>query len=678
MGLLWLAVFLMASPVWSAPLTDFLVSVGKSGAKVTVDRVVEEGKLVVSVQDAKDQPVLGLARTDFALAQLGKQANVTSVMPFDEKFDVPLNFVLIFDNSDSMRKRNAVEPLKEAAEELLRIIRPIDKVSLIVFDKNNTIPVGGRAFHLKVLKSSDAAEMRSFLDTAYSSKQVTYETWLFEAMLAGYDLLKKIPAEEQKFMIVFSDGEDFGSSVKFEAVEQAAQGLPEFGAYAIDFMPGEEQLPTLQRFASASKGTIWKAKDSSNLLPIFKEVAISFQKFYLLNYLFPPKGSLSVEPASLTIEEVKTIDASPMLGHIYFAEGSSEIPAHYLTPGSGQADFNEQNLKDTLDKYYQVLSVLGKRLAANPAATITLVGCNANRGVEKGNKELSLARARAVQEHLQAHWGIAADRMTLEARNLPAMPSTSRLDEGRADNRRVEIHSDAPEVLDLVRSTYIAFKADTTMLTVKPVAASDYGFTRWQMTVANNAGSIIERTGNGAPPPVIVSPIGTRGFDSLAQGGNLQVTLTAQDAKDQSLELAATPVQVNFIQTSKQMSQQQDLLVQEKYALILFDFDSDKIGASNQTIVAEIVGRIRELPQASVSIVGHSDNIGKPEYNLKLSERRAKAVYDQIIELYGGDDASRITYKGVGADEPLYENVSPETRAFNRTVTIILEYKTDA
>jgi outer membrane protein OmpA-like peptidoglycan-associated protein len=185
---------------------------------------------------------------------------------------------------------------------------------------------------------------------------------------------------------------------------------------------------------------------------------------------------------------------------------------------------------------------------------------------------------------------------------------------------------------------------------------------------------VTERQGEGAPPSVVVTPLATKSLEELAAGGNLQVTLQAEDLQGQVLEVAASPVSVNFIQTSQLLARQQGYLAQEKYALILFDFDSDSIGEQNQQIVAEIVARIRELPEAQVSIVGHTDNIGKPEYNQKLSERRAKSVYDQIIDFYGDDDAERITAQGVGADAPLYDNLSPEGRAFNRTVTITLEY----
>ena len=138
--------------------------------------------------------------------------------------------------------------------------------------------------------------------------------------------------------------------------------------------------------------------------------------------------------------------------------------------------------------------------------------------------------------------------------------------------------------------------------------------------------------------------------------------------------LPPPPVKVNFIETSKRQALKLDQRVQEKYALILFDFDKETIGGANQEIIAGIVERTKTLPQASVEIVGHTDNIGKEAYNTKLSERRALAVYKQLSAAYGQGAVDRIRHSGVGPNSPLYENVSPETRSFNRTVTITLEY----
>ncbi|MCK7497249.1 MAG: OmpA family protein [Comamonadaceae bacterium] len=165
----------------------------------------------------------------------------------------------------------------------------------------------------------------------------------------------------------------------------------------------------------------------------------------------------------------------------------------------------------------------------------------------------------------------------------------------------------------------------------------------------------------------------TKDLLALAAGGDIMIKMELQGNKGQKLELPAT-VTVSSLQTSQQLVQKQDLKVQEKYALILFDFNKDTIGGLNKVIVDRVAGRIQKLPQASVEIVGHTDNIGKEAYNIKLSERRALAVYKMLKAAFSEDPGDRIRYTGVGPNTPLYDNMTAEGRAFNRTVTITLEY----
>ena len=172
-GLLCVGCLLFVAQAFAAEKKAVEISVINPGARVQVDRVVEEGKLVVSVEDAEEQPLLGLTLNDFMIGQSGRQANVISVAPFAEEFDVPLNIILVIDNSNSMKMRDAVEPLKTAVDELLKIFRPIDRVWLVVFDKKNTISVNGRDLHVNILQTSDADEMRRFLDQSYDGKHIT-------------------------------------------------------------------------------------------------------------------------------------------------------------------------------------------------------------------------------------------------------------------------------------------------------------------------------------------------------------------------------------------------------------------------------------------------------------------------------------------------------------------------
>ena len=63
-------------------------------------------------------------------------------------------------------------------------------------------------------------------------------------------------------------------------------------------------------------------------------------------------------------------------------------------------------------------------------------------------------------------------------------------------------------------------------------------------------------------------------------------------------------------------------------------------------------------------IGGHTDNVGKADYNQQLSEKRAKAVCDYLITK--GVDASQLSFKGYGANTPIGDNATPEGRANNR------------
>ncbi len=392
--------------------------------------------------------------------------------------------------------------------------------------------------------------------------------------------------------------------------------------------------------------------------------------------VFQTSVSLAIAPTSLTVEEVKTIEFSPMLGHIYFAKGASDISAQYvrLSGPTETASFDEQKFRDTRQKYYQILNIIGKRLTVNSAASITLVGCNDNSGVEKGNKKLSGQRVESLKNYLQTVWKIAPERIFVKTRNLPAMPSAIHLKEGQAENRRAEIYSTEPLILAPIRSTYPTVSIDASEFTLKPVLVSSHGISSWVVTVDNATGNLAHLSGNGSPVEKIRIPLVCNDLQALAAAGDITVKMELKDRAGQTFTVPPVPVKVNFVQTSQRLAKKEGLRVQEKYALILFDFDKDTIGSANQAIISRILDRIKTLPKSTVTIIGHTDTIGKEEYNIKLSERRALSAYKLLADVYGDAASDAIRHSGVGPNTPLFDNLSPEARAFNRTVTITLEY----
>jgi outer membrane protein OmpA-like peptidoglycan-associated protein/tetratricopeptide (TPR) repeat protein len=106
---------------------------------------------------------------------------------------------------------------------------------------------------------------------------------------------------------------------------------------------------------------------------------------------------------------------------------------------------------------------------------------------------------------------------------------------------------------------------------------------------------------------------------------------------------------------------------------IYFDFNSADILPSSQKVLDEFIVFLNDHPTMSISIEGHTDNVGSDAFNLILSENRAKAVYNYLI--INGIDASRLQYKGFGKSSPIATNETEEGRAMNRrTEFVILNY----
>ncbi len=86
------------------------------------------------------------------------------------------------------------------------------------------------------------------------------------------------------------------------------------------------------------------------------------------------------------------------------------------------------------------------------------------------------------------------------------------------------------------------------------------------------------------------------------------------------------------------------------------------------------LNRLRKLlednPGLKIQINGHTDDVGTEEDNLQLSNNRAKAVYDFLVQ--NGVDPERLKYKGFGEARPVVSNESPESRQQNRRTEFVI------
>lgn len=103
---------------------------------------------------------------------------------------------------------------------------------------------------------------------------------------------------------------------------------------------------------------------------------------------------------------------------------------------------------------------------------------------------------------------------------------------------------------------------------------------------------------------------------------------------------------------------------------ILFGTNSARIRPESTPVLKEIGSMLQDHPELTISIHGHTDSDGDDAYNQDLSERRAGAVKDYLVEAYD-IDPGRLQTAGFGESQPVADNRSPEGKQQNRRVELV-------
>ncbi len=943
---LWKILFIGLFVLTAAPLPasdEIQIETPGLPSAIAVERRVGPQQLVLSVRHPNGEPIAGLGPRSFILGQKIRKARVLSVESTRADHHVPINLVLVIDNSFSMLERQAVRPLLAALDGLLKDVRPIDTIHAVVFSDRETT-VAGRNLNVRTFTSSRASEWSTFFNEAFDTG-ITRRSFLYEAMSAGLEIIKTMPEDQQKLMMVLSDGEDLNSKIGPKEVTTPVPG--KFHAFCIDYRLEDQTDAFLSGFAANHGGRVWKARSAVELSSIFQSFKSALLHRYLLTYellnpvalepkvlrfdllatstgrpatpmvffhtgrteipdayvrlaspaeadafrpetltgvvnryfnilnfigktlreapdarlgiigcnsdtgpeennralsrgraesvkeylqriwgiaagrmrvesrnlpvdpspssstregrlenqrvefIFsseaarvsafgnliaeaenqngvtvkldlhplpaiaaaeitiqgddrklhtlsavgepqaayvipldtlgreqlvsknaieavlrvtdasgrvheaasdfchiktvsrkvideighPPYGTVRLEPDPLTVEEITVVESAPLLHHIYFDTGRSDIPIRYhqFTASPAAKTFDEKNLKNTMDMYHHVLDIIGKRAADRPHARLTLTGCNSDSAEEKGRLDLSRQRAESVGAYLRNIWGIDPSRLHIEARGLPAAASTPGIPEGRAENQRVEITADDPSILDTVQNITIEAASDIDRIRIIPELEDGLRLERWSISVYGDGNRLEALEGTGALDASYVLAIEDIGLLKLGRHQTITAELEGVDPKGRRLRVQDSS-EVRLLRREERLARREGYRVIERYALILFDFSRWEITGRNRTLVDRIGARLQEHPAARVKIVGHTDAIGSVDYNLALSRKRAQATYDALAA-GGAPTQGRMVYEGRGSSEPLYDNRLPEGRAYNRTVSVIVEYE---
>lgn len=125
----------------------------------------------------------------------------------------------------------------------------------------------------------------------------------------------------------------------------------------------------------------------------------------------------------------------------------------------------------------------------------------------------------------------------------------------------------------------------------------------------------------------------------------------------------------------KMLKKEGFVLTEEGWSLglperLLFDFNKSDIKPENGKEIVRLAKQLNKYDLQKLKIVGHTDDIGNPEYNQKLSEERAQSVAG--IFLKEGFKQTNLNVIGRGSNQPFVPNTSDENRASNRRVAIII------
>ncbi|MFA6571211.1 MAG: OmpA family protein [Bacteroidota bacterium] len=375
-------------------------------------------------------------------------------------------------------------------------------------------------------------------------------------------------------------------------------------------------------------------------------------------------GARQKQP-TIVIEELEVEEGFPLLSHVFFKEGSSDLNNTnlHLLNNSETSTFNEDSLPwNTIKIYNEVLNIVGSRLQKKPNDKITITGCNNNIGVEENNLALSEQRAAEVKRYLVDVWKISPDRISTKAQNLPDVFANNAKPDGQEENRRAEISSTNFDILKPIYLKEISKKATPPTIEIVPSVTADAGVKHWNIEVQQGNETLRNYKGNTSPNKLVwnVEEKPLPQFETP-----VKISLNAEDLKGQKTS-SSTELTIQQLTLRKKRVELKDDKRIERFSLILFDYDKADIKPNNKIILDNIKSRIK--PNSVVTVEGYADRTGEVDYNKQLALRRCEEVQKNL-----NVKNSNLIMTPVGSVVQLYDNDLPEGRSYCRTVKIKIE-----
>lgn len=380
--------------------------------------------------------------------------------------------------------------------------------------------------------------------------------------------------------------------------------------------------------------------------------------YVLLDVVGTREDGVTESVSEIVLSEATTVDVIPLLPNVFFDSASAVIPSRYRDRSSSTSGFVPNEISgNIIDVYHDILNIIGYRMQQRSSSTLTVKG-----HVEPASGEtdptLALNRANIVRDYLVRVWKIDASRITVTSASLPSHPSNRTIADGREENRRVELTSNDLAVLAPVRRVAKKARLIPDPISVLPkvepatsaavkIAAADGRTVTTETVSANGTMSWKPRTSD---------------ISSLINSGQRRLIVTASSGEG-DLYREARHV-IGLRRSTAQDGDAEADTIRERHRLVFFDFDDDKISATDAPYMEALQARLRTT--SKIAVTGYTDRIGDAGYNTGLATRRAVRVANTIRERIVPE---QVHERGAGP-ELIHDNNLPEGRMYNRTVVI--------
>ena len=372
----------------------------------------------------------------------------------------------------------------------------------------------------------------------------------------------------------------------------------------------------------------------------------------------------SEEVNAINVRGQLVTEAFPILPMVYFSEADANLHPRYrqLRVIEGFASDKLEPLVS--EQHKDILNIIGDRMNKNMQANIELRGFS-DPTTENSDCELAGKRVGTVREYLANVWNVDRSRIMIEMDSRkcsPDNPTMSRIPQGYEENRRIEIISDQKDILaPVIRSRYVEITEYTPKdLYISSSETIGENIISWKL--ASQLGDSVLHAKDGAQLPLwIQMPIEKEDARLMQQSMNdqLQMSMIIQDNEgDVGSAEVSIPIQRDTTNFAIQ-----------RLSLMHFPVQKATLDKQGRNAIDAFLQDLED--NASISIIGYTDNLGNAQSNLELSKERAETVYKYIRSIKPKSNIIKVNGLGSTALPPgIRSHELPESRFLSRTVQI--------